>query len=503
MAARMRSLRPSHPLSLALLAGSAALPAQAPGAGAPANTAPAAQPAATVPPAARQQPPADVPWRLNAALGAPEWLKVSGEHRARYESLDNQFRFRSPNANPPVRGYAENDDAMMLQTLLRVDAGGGETLGATFEGIDARQYGLHDEPGTANDSYVDATMVDTLDVLQAYGRWRLGALGNGKHELRVGRETMDLGGRRLVARNLFRNTINAFTGASWLWQDETSLLRAFWTLPVDRRPNDADDLLDNRQEWDDQDLDVQFGGVYFESRLAGRARYEVYAFGLDERGRSTRQRELLTFGGRVHQPRKAGDWFYAVELIGQTGESKTSVTATSVSDHSAGLAHVELGYQWEARWNPAIQVAYDYVTGDKDPNDGDNERFDTLYGARRWEFGPTGLYGAVARANLNSPEVRLLLQPRKHLQFMVGWRMVMLAEDRDAWTASGLRDRTGSSGNHVGDQYELRMVWEVAPQSVDFDFGVCYLAEGSFQDRASQGQGDDVTFGYAQLRWRF
>jgi hypothetical protein len=456
-----------------------------------------------VPPAARQQPPADVPWRLNAALGAPEWLKVSGEHRARYESLDNQFRFRSPNANPPVRGYAENDDAMMLQTLLRVDAGGGETLGATFEGIDARQYGLHDEPGTANDSYVDATMVDTLDVLQAYGRWRLGALGNGKHELRVGRETMDLGGRRLVARNLFRNTINAFTGASWLWQDETSLLRAFWTLPVDRRPNDADDLLDNRQEWDDQDLDVQFGGVYFESRLAGRARYEVYAFGLDERGRSTRQRELLTFGGRVHQPRKAGDWFYAVELIGQTGESKTSVTATSVSDHSAGLAHVELGYQWEARWNPAIQVAYDYVTGDKDPNDGDNERFDTLYGARRWEFGPTGLYGAVARANLNSPEVRLLLQPRKHLQFMVGWRMVMLAEDRDAWTASGLRDRTGSSGNHVGDQYELRMVWEVAPQSVDFDFGVCYLAEGSFQDRASQGQGDDVTFGYAQLRWRF
>ena len=490
----MTSLRPSHTLSLALLVGGAALPAQAPGAGAP--------PTAPAPAASPQRPPADAPWRLDRALGGPSWLKFSGEHRARYESLDNQFRFRSASATPPARNYAENDDALMLQTLLRVDADG-DQLGATFEGIDARQYGLHDEPGTANDSYVDNTMVDALDVLQAYGSWRLGELGGGKHELRVGRETIDLGGRRLVARNLFRNTINAFTGASWLWQGEASLLRAFWTLPVDRRPTDADDLLDNRQEWDDQDLDVQFGGVYFESKLAGRARYEVYAFSLDENGRTTRQRELLTFGGRVHQPRKAGDWFYAVELIGQTGESKTSVAATAVSDHRAGLAHAELGYQWEARWNPAIQVAYDYATGDKDPNDGDNERFDTLFGARRWEFGPTGLYGAVARANLNSPEVRLLLQPRKHLQFMVGWRMVMLAEDRDAWTASGLRDRTGSSGSHVGDQYELRMVWEVAPQSVDFDFGVCYLAEGSFQDRASQGQGDDVTFGYAQLRWRF
>ena len=477
-------------LSPALLACAASLAAQSAAPQTP--EAPARAPAATP----------DAPWRLNPVLGGPSWLKVSGEHRSRYESLDNQFRFRTPNANPPVRGYAENDDALMLQTLLRVDATG-DQFGATVEGIDSRQYGLHDESGTADDSYVDTTMVDTADALQAYGSVQLGALGDGKHELHVGRETLDLGGRRLVARNLFRNTINTFTGVSWNWKGEDSSVRAFWTLPVDRRPNDAEDLLANRHEWDDQDLDVQFAGLFYESRLAGRSMYELYAFGLDERGGRTRERELLTFGGRIHQPRKAGDWFYAVELIGQTGESKTSTTAAFVSDHRAGLAHGELGYQWEAPWNPAVQVAYDYVTGDKDPNDRDNERFDTLFGARRWEFGPTGLYGAVARANLNSPEVRLLLQPRKHLQFTVGWRMVMLAEDRDAWTSSGLRDRTGGSGNHVGDQYELRMVWEVAPQSVDFDFGICYLAEGSFQDRASQGQGDDVTFGYAQLRWRF
>lgn len=441
----------------------------------------------------------DAPWRLNPVLGGPSWLKVSGEHRSRYESLDNQFRFRTPNANPPVRGYAENDDALMLQTLLRVDAGG-RIFGATVEGIDARQYGLHDEAGTANDSYVDTAMVDSADVLQAYASFKI---AGGKHELRVGRETLDLGGRRLVARNLYRNTINAFTGVSWNWKGEASSVRAFWTLPVDRRPNDAEDLLDNRQEWDDQDLDVQFAGVFFDSKLAGRAMYDLYAFGLDERGDGTRERELLTFGGRVHQPRKAGDWFYAVELVGQTGESKTSTTATAVSDHQAGFAHASVGYQWETSWSPAVQLAYDYATGDKDPNDRDNERFDTLFGARRWEYGPTGLYGAVARANLNSPELRLMLQPRKNLQFTLGWRMVLLAEDRDAWTASGLRDRAGSSGDHVGDQFELRMAWEILPQSLDYDFGVAYLAEGSFQDRASQGQGDDVTYGYMQLRWRF
>lgn len=477
--------RPSHTLPLALLACSAALTAQAPG---------GSQAAAA--------PPADAPWRLDGALGGPDWLKVGGEHRTRYESLDNQFRFRTPNASPPVRGYAENDDALMLQTLLRVDATG-DVFGATLEGIDARQYGLHDEAGTANDSYVDTTMVDSADVLQAYASVKLGDVGGGKHELRVGRETIDLGSRRLVARNAYRNTVNAFTGASWVWQGESSALRAFWALPVDRRPNDAEDLFDNRQEWDDQDFDLQLGGVFFESKLAGKARYEVYAFGLDERGATTRQRELLTFGGRVHQTRRAGDWFYAVELVGQTGESKTSATAARVSDHQAGFGHASIGYQWEGTWSPAVQVAYDYATGDKDPNDRDNERFDTLFGARRWEYGPTGLYGAVARANLNSPELRLLLHPRKHLQFTLGYRMVFLASDRDAWTASGLRDRTGGSGDHVGDQFELRMRWEVVPQSVEFDFGVCYLAEGSFQDRASQGQGEDVTFGYAQVTWKF
>jgi hypothetical protein len=478
----------THPLpvSLALLACAASL---------------AAQSAAPQQPAGPAQTP-DAPWRLNPVLGSPSWLKVSGEHRTRYESLDNQFRFRTPNANPPVRGYAENDDALMLQTLLRVDANG-DQFGATVEGIDARQYGLHDEAGTANDSYVDTTLVDSADVLQAFATWKLGALGGGKHELHVGRETLDLGGRRLVARNAFRNTVNTFTGASWAWKGEASSVRAFWAMPVDRRPNDAEDLFDNRQEWDDQDLDVQLAGVFFDSKLAGRSMYELYAFGLDERGDGTRERELLTFGGRVHQPRKAGDWFYAVELVGQTGESKTSATAAAVSDHQAGFGHAAVGYQWEASWSPAVQFAYDYATGDKDPNDRDNERFDTLFGARRWEYGPTGLYGAVARANLNSPELRVLLHPRQHLQFTLGWRMVLLAEDRDAWTASGLRDRTGASGDHVGDQFELRMVWEIAPQSLDFDVGIAYLAEGSFQDRASQGQGDDVTFGYAQLRWRF
>ena len=126
-----------------------------------------------------------------------------------------------------------------------------------------------------------------------------------------------------------------------------------------------------------------------------------------------------------------------------------------------------------------------------------------MFGARRFEYGPTGIYGAIARANLDSPELRVLLQPAADVQCMVAWRGVWLAEERDAWTASGLRDQTGASGSHVGDQIEGRVRYDVIPKSFDVEVGFAVLFEGSFQEQASGGQSDDVYYGYVQTTWKF
>ena len=440
------------------------------------------------------------PWRLNGALGGPSWLTVSGEQRSRYETLNHQFR-SAANGNDL---YAGNDDVLALRTSVRIDAKG-DALGGTVEILDSRQYGMQ------TDSFVDTTMVNTSDVLQAYGSAQLGELGDGKHEVRVGREAIDLGNRRLVARNAFRNTINAFDGADWLWSSKDVSARAFWLMPVERRPSDNDALRNNEFEFDNQDLDTQFAGFYGTKKWNDTDGVDVYVLGLDESGAGTRMRELVTVGSRLfgncavnNQPvKRDGAWFYEVEATSQFGESKTSATAATISDHEAWFAHASLGYAFDAPWKPAVQLAYDYASGDRRNNDGKNNRFDTLYGARRFEYGPTGIWGAVARANLDSPELRLLLQPASDVSFMVAVRGVWLAEERDAWTASGLRDATGASGSHVGEQIEARIRWDVLPKSFEIELGCATLLEGSFQDRASGGQGEDATYGYLQTTFRF
>jgi hypothetical protein len=483
-----RSLAP-----FAMLTCAALVAAQSPSTPTTAPAATPQQPAESAP----AKPAEPKPWRLTRALGTPDWFTVSGSERIRYETLDNQFRFRSPNSNPPGQGYGDSEDVLALQTLLKIEAKG-DLLGGAIEILDARHYGTDDT------GFVDTTMVDTADVLQAYAALQLGELAGGKHRLRVGRETVDLGGRRVMARNQHRNTINAFTGVDWEWSSKESLLKAFWVLSVDRRPNDFESLQDNEWEENDQDLDLQFAGLFYSRKLDERTTVETYVLGLDERGLTTRRRELLTPGLRLWQPRQKGQWNFELELIGQFGQSKTATTATSpLRDHLAGFAKAAIGYTYDLSWQPTVEVAWDYASGDQDPNDGENNRFDTLFGARRWEYGPTGVFGAVARANLNSPEIRLVTKPGKSVELTFGVRGVWLASERDAWTASGLRDSSGRSGHDIGQQYEARLRWDLLPKSLQVDIGAIYLAEGSFQDRASRHQGRDTTFAYVQCQWTF
>ena len=111
-------------------------------------------------------------------------LHVEGETRLRYETLSAPFR----------AGAEGSDQQVSWRSRLLMEARG-ETLDAGLELFDSRAF-LTDEG-----SRLSSTMINTLDVLQAYARWRPSETA----EVQAGRFVMNVGSRRLVGENAYRN----------------------------------------------------------------------------------------------------------------------------------------------------------------------------------------------------------------------------------------------------------------------------------------------------------
>ncbi len=137
------------------------------------------------------------PWLLGTALNSPNWFSVDGSYRARYESLDGPFRAK-----------ATGSDQILVERLLLNVRANVDRFYADVELEDSRQQ-LADS-GTP----LSADSVNTFEPLQTYLGARFSdAPSTGDHlDLTAGRMTIDIGSRRLIARNRFRNTLNAFTG---------------------------------------------------------------------------------------------------------------------------------------------------------------------------------------------------------------------------------------------------------------------------------------------------
>lgn len=446
---------------------------------------------------ASAKPPSDPTlWRLRDAAGLPPQLIFGVEQRARYEMLDGRFR----------RNRAGSDQVIALRTLVE--------LGVAYrrfelkgEFIDSRVF-LEDRGTPLNNS-----LVDEADILQLYGGWQgKDFFGSGLDaEFKLGRQTLDLGSRRLIARNRYRNTINTFSGLYFnLGETDRWQLHTFAFMPVARRPSAASDILDGVHRLDIEQYKSFFLGAFYENRqLPWGLSGELYLFYLHENDQSevnTANRRFFTPGLRLYRQPARGDWDVELESVYQVGTSrlKTGADETGDLDHFAFFQHAALGYTFNLPWSPRFVLQYDYASGDRDPDDKDNERFDTLFGARRFEFGPTSLYGAFARSNLSSPGYRLIVKPRANLSAFIAHRLFWLAESKDAWTTSGLQDKTGDSGRFLGNQVEARLRWQPLPENFALEAGWAHLFKGEFAQKAPDAPDDeDTDYFYVQSTLQF
>ncbi len=399
------------------------------------------------------------------AQTADGW-KVSGSMRIRYEVVAGQVR----------PGFNASDDLVNLRTTLFAEHHSGP-LRVGAELYDSRAW------GGDRATPISTNEVDTFEPVQAYVALDLKTKALGPVTVQAGRSFLNLGSRRIVAADDYRNTTNSYTGLRVDLAPVGVRTTLIYVQPHLRLPDGIDAVLDNRHRIDRESPSlVLWGAAAARPRTLGPATLEGTYFHVEERdaaGRPTRDRSLDTVGVRVMLDPKAGAFDYEIELMRQGGDVSVSAAPGAARQAvSAGFLHADLGYTYSHPLRPRLSAELDWVDGDR--AGGKYNRFDTLFGMRRTDFAAAGLYSAIGRANMITPGVRLELAPPGKWDALVTARALWLDAREDAFSTTGVRDATGRSGRYAGAQLEGRWRYWLVKDRLRAEADAAWLSKGRF-----------------------
>lgn len=402
---------------------------------------------------------------LHAMLRAPDDLDIRAEIRLRHENMDGEFR----------PGLAPSEHVLSIRTRLIMEyRGSGFRIGTEI--IDARAY------GEADKSAINTASVNSVEPFQAYAALDL---GNKDNVVKLGRFDLVLGSSRLIGRPDFSNFPQGYSGARVDWTlGKRFRATSFWTMPHQRLPDDVEGLHANRRHLDRESGDLTFWGTHgFRSGLPEKLTAETYIYRLDEKDSvrtATRNRRLWTLGARLSRKPAPGAMDMDIEAAYQTGHIRGSSAVTDVKDLpvSAWFGHFEMGGTFANSASLRLSTFVDVGSGDR--AGGRYGRFDGLFGARRTDLGPGGLYGPLSWSNMISPGVRAEVKPNKRFDAYLSGRLAYLYSATDSFAATGLRDRSGKAGDRAGVQGEARARYWIKPGRLRIEAGATIFAKSRF-----------------------
>lgn len=413
-------------------------------------------------------------------------LTLAGSMRVRGEAIADQVR----------PGVARDDAGLVLRTVVGATWRNGPVELAA-EIWDSRAYGF------GPTSAISASDVNAIEPVQANV-----ALHLPKVDLRIGRFTLNLGSRRLVAADDYRNTTNGSTGVRADVRPGKHLqATAFWVMPQRRRPDAIGEVLDNAVALDRESPDLQLWGVYASRpAAAGRPMIELAYVGLNEAdapARPTRDRRLHSVSIRTLRspaPRAAD---YEAEAIYQFGDvSASSASAAPTLPVSAWFLHLDAGLSPGDSRKTRISVEFDAASGDR-PG-GRYGRFDTLFGMRRADLAPAGLYSAIGRANLVTAGLRVETAPGPRTDAFAVYRLLWAESATDSFATTGVRDASGRTGAFSGHQLEARVRTWLVPTRLQAELnGVLLLRRGLLRKAPNAPPGDATRYGSLALTASF
>lgn len=383
------------------------------------------------------------------------WLDVGLEHRTRYEWRNNDLRRIEGGEDNPI--FLRHRAWIGIRDIL-------DPFRFAVEFQDSRVVN--------NKHAITDQERNEYDLLNAYGElyFKKGLGVDDRNQdrpirFRVGRMAYETIDRRFIARNEWRNTTNTFEGFRLnLGRDVNDWeLDLFGLQPVRRLQTKFD--VANDHLW-------FFGAIGHWRKWSDIITIQPYYMGQKQTANPNGFTATNRLDREIHMPGfraygKVGNLFdFDVSYNHQFGYSGP------LRQDAQGYT-VEAGRTYEHPWKPRLTAFYGYASGDRDPNDGVDNRFDRFFGfARPWSADHYFVY-----ENLKTPKIRFDLQPMQKIGFELtyGWYFLASKRDRmfdilDGNISNTLqdpgfnRDRTGQSGDFAGHSLEGRVRYQVTPK---------------------------------------
>ncbi len=302
--------------------------------------------------------------------------------------------------------------------------------------------------------------------------------------LRYGIQNFEFLDRRLLGNNQWRNTANTFLGfRGAIGQDAND-----WSLdllavqPLDRQKYQWDEPVDGR--W-------VYGLIGHWRGWSDFVTLEPFYLALSQdQGTGVAERIVHSPGLRAYGSVGKTGFDFDLSVINQFGDN-------GPREVNAWGGTAEIGYRFDLPWKPRLSAFYGYASGDKDPNDGNDERFEKFYGFGR----PWSANDYIVFENIRAPKLRVELTPTESLRVDFGYSWYQLASATDRFFgANNARDLTGLSGSDIGHEFDIRARWQVN-KKLEAILGYAHFTAGGFISQVLRP--DDSDFAYLEFNYTF
>ncbi|MFH1799038.1 MAG: alginate export family protein [Candidatus Omnitrophota bacterium] len=377
--------------------------------------------------------------------------------------------------------FSSNDSYSKIYNRFRLNSkiSYKDSFEVFVEGIDAREWVYNIKRGS---------QFDDFDLHQAY--LYLSNIMDSNLSLKVGRQKLSYGKKRLLAAPTWSNQIRSFDAAVAKLEFSKLTSDLIFGNAVEYDSNNFNDSQEGEYLYGTYNTYKAFDFLLVDFYFLSQIDRKTIVTGEDGR---VGHLERYTMGGRFNVE-AAKDLNFDFEGDYQFGEKGTSdIDAYALSFYAEK--------KFSAIFSPKVKLEFNLASGD---NDLTNNEYNTFIPVYQTTHGPYGIIDFFRWQNMREIALFTSFKPAAKLFLNPEFHWYWLDNEADAWYRSSgskmFSNTTGNTASYVGSEYSLVASYELN-KNTNFELGYSYFLCGDVAKKA--GDNDGVSFGYLHTIIKF